>query len=267
MNKTGKVVAFPTGAARFWCATALLVTVSLLSSREGQCAGGWLIPAQAAPEQYGNLLINRTSVANGQKPAAFSHWLHRINYTCRVCHYELYFAMQVNATEITEEKNRKGEYCGACHNGKVAFGHTEENCAKCHSGDIATGSKAFARLSYFPENPYGNGVDWMAALDKEKIKPVPTILEPGEYQPVKYKKEFSLEAEWERIPPAVFAHESHNRWLDCSICHPDIFNIKKKTTRHFEMQYILESKFCGACHLNVAFPLDDCRRCHPGMGG
>jgi len=32
------------------------------------------------------------------------------------------------------------------------------------------------------------------------------------------------------------------------------------------MQYILETKFCGACHLTVAFPLDDCLRCHPGMG-
>ena len=31
------------------------------------------------------------------------------------------------------------------------------------------------------------------------------------------------------------------------------------------MKYILEGKFCGVCHLNVAFPLDDCQRCHPDM--
>jgi len=252
------------GTARFFGAATLLVTVFLLGGRDAHGAGGWLIPPQQAPERYGNLLINRTSEAHGQKPAAFSHWLHRAKYTCRVCHFELYFAMQTNSTEITEEKNRNGEYCGACHNGKIAFGHTEENCAKCHSGEIATGSKEFGRLAFYPENPFGNGVDWMAALDMGKIKPVQTIL--GEFQPVKYNKEIVLEAEWERIPPAVFSHEAHNRWLDCSICHPDIFNIKKKTTLHFEMQYILEGKFCGACHLSVAFPLDDCRRCHPKMG-
>lgn len=254
------------GAARFLGATAFLVTVFLLGGRDGQCAGGWLIPPPPPPEQYGTILINRTSEANGRKPAAFSHWLHRVKYTCRVCHFELYFAMQTNATEITEEKNRQGEYCGACHNGKVAFGHTAENCARCHSGESAGGSQAFSRLAFLPENAFGNGVDWMAALDQGKIEPAQTILEAGEYQPVKYNKEFQLEAEWARIPPAVFSHSSHNRWLDCSICHPDIFNIKKKTTLHFEMQYILEGKFCGSCHLNVAFPIDDCRRCHPEMG-
>jgi hypothetical protein len=24
--------------------------------------------------------------------------------------------------------------------------------------------------------------------------------------------------------------------------------------------------FCGACHLQVAFPMNDCRRCHTSMG-
>jgi hypothetical protein len=23
--------------------------------------------------------------------------------------------------------------------------------------------------------------------------------------------------------------------------------------------------FCGACHMLVAFPMNDCRRCHPQM--
>lgn len=45
----------------------------------------------------------------------------------------------------------------------------------------------------------------------------------------------------------------------------DIFNIKKKTAKLFEMRYILEGKFCGVCHLDVAFPLDECELCHPGI--
>ena len=31
------------------------------------------------------------------------------------------------------------------------------------------------------------------------------------------------------------------------------------------MSAILNGEFCGVCHLTVAFPMDDCQRCHPGM--
>lgn len=252
------------GRGRIRGGAALLLAGSLLLCRDARGAGAWLTPPPPPPEQYGTVLIDRASTAAGQKPVVFAHWLHRMKYTCRVCHFELYFAMQTNATEITEEKNRAGEYCGACHNGKEAFGHTEENCARCHTGDIAAGAKDFGRLTFFPENRYGNGVDWMAALDEGKIKPRQSLFEAA-YRQVPYAKALELEAEWARIPPAVFSHASHSSWLDCSICHPDIFNIRKKTTAHFEMRYILEGKFCGACHLTVAFPIDDCKRCHPGM--
>src|SRR3990170_4565708 len=27
----------------------------------------------------------------------------------------------------------------------------------------------------------------------------------------------------------------------------------------------LDNQFCGVCHLRIAFPLNDCKRCHPGM--
>ena len=28
------------------------------------------------------------------------------------------------------------------------------------------------------------------------------------------------------------------------------------------MSRILKREFCGVCHLTVAFPMDDCKRCH-----
>jgi hypothetical protein len=28
------------------------------------------------------------------------------------------------------------------------------------------------------------------------------------------------------------------------------------------MARILKAEFCGVCHLSVAFPLDNCERCH-----
>lgn len=225
----------------------------------------WRFPELPAPAAYGNILINRLSEKNGQKPVTFSHWSHRLRHTCRVCHLELEFEMRLNATEITEEKNRKGQYCGACHDGKQAFGHTrEDQCNKCHNNDIGAGAEKFKELAQFPTTPFGNRIDWVAALKQGKIKPKMSILD-DKYAPVAFAKNLQLEAAWSSVPPVSFPHDAHNQWLDCSNCHPDIFNVKAKTTEHFAMQYILERKFCGVCHWKVAFPLDDCKRCHPAM--
>jgi len=27
----------------------------------------------------------------------------------------------------------------------------------------------------------------------------------------------------------------------------------------------MNDEYCGTCHTNVAFPMADCARCHPGM--
>ena len=226
----------------------------------------WKFPPLPPPSQYGNLLINRTSEKKGEKAVTFSHWSHRTRHTCRVCHFELDFEMKVNTTEITEEKNKKGQYCGACHDNDKVFGHTKEHCKKCHNGNIAYGEEKFKDLDPIPKTKFGNMVNWVEAIKEGHIQPKQTILDE-EYEPMKFNKLLKLESNWTMIPPAIFPHEEHKQWLDCSNCHPDIFNVKKKTTKHFEMMYILEGKFCGACHLNVAFPLNNCKRCHPDMKG
>ncbi len=64
------------------------------------------LPDAPPAGQYGNLLLDRQATAQGQKPVAFSHWSHRLRYACRVCHFELPFAMQAGVTEITEARNR-----------------------------------------------------------------------------------------------------------------------------------------------------------------
>jgi c(7)-type cytochrome triheme protein len=224
----------------------------------------WNLPPLPPPSQYGNLLINRLSEKNGIAPSTFSHWFHRIRYTCRVCHFELEFEMKANTTEITEEENRNGQFCGTCHDGETAFGHTEENCKKCHNGDIDYGKEEFEKLSNLPKTPFGNKIDWTRALRKKLIKPNQSIFEE-DYSSIRFRKKLKLKAEWSMIPPAYFSHRRHSYWLDCADCHPHIFNIKKKTTKHFSMMYILEGKFCGACHLKVAFPINYCKGCHPAI--
>ena len=227
-------------------------------------AQSWNIPPLPPPSEYGNILIDRLPGKNEQ-PVIFSHWKHRVKYTCRVCHLELEFEMKVNTTEITEEKNKNGKFCGACHDGKIAFGHTPENCGKCHNGDITYGSAKFRDLEAFPSSRYGNQVDWTAAVSKGLIEPRQS-LKDYKYTQDLFKKSLNMEPEWAKFPPAIFPHDVHNYWLDCANCHPSVFNIKKKTTEHFEMKYITKGKFCGLCHLSVAFPLNNCKRCHPDLG-
>lgn len=67
------------------------------------------------------------------------------------------------------------------------------------------------------------------------------------------------------IPPAIFPHKAHVEWLDCSNCHPDLFNTKQKSTKELTMDEIVKGNFCGVCHLNVALPVNDCKGCHPGL--
>jgi c(7)-type cytochrome triheme protein len=221
----------------------------------------WPLPP---PQEYGNILINRTSSQNNVSPVTFSHWSHRTKHTCRVCHFELGFEFKVNSTEITEEDNKNGLFCGACHDGKIAFGHTKENCDNCHNGDISYGSEKFSELKKrLPKAEYGNEINWSKALKEGLIKPKYNFFK--DEKPLDFDKTLVLEAEWSGISPAVFPHAAHVQWLDCANCHPDIFNIKKKTTKHFEMKYILSKKFCGVCHLSVALPIDNCRACHPKM--
>lgn len=225
----------------------------------------WKLPPLTAPAEYGNILINRTSSRAGEKPVSFSHWSHRTRYKCRVCHTELEFELKINSTEITEAKNRKGEFCGACHNGEIAFGHTKENCRKCHNGNIRAGTERFRELSHLPYSRFGNQIDWTEAAEKNLINPVTTLYnqQPRDYR---FVKEVKLDPEWANFPAAVFPHGPHNYWLDCSSCHPSPFNIQKKTTKHFSMNLINEGKFCGICHTTVAFPVNNCKRCHPDLG-
>jgi c(7)-type cytochrome triheme protein len=244
---------------------ALLIIVGLLIVIPPLADGQWELPPLPPPDEYGTFLMNRTSTKNNVEPAVFSHWIHRRKHTCRVCHFELEFSMQRNTTEITEKANREGKFCGACHDDVMVFGHGEAHCKKCHNNNLDYGNDKFPKLlGALPKAPFGNGRDWSRAIEDGLIKP-DRYLKIKPLEDITFTKELVLEAEWRNVPPAVFSHKKHVAWLDCNNCHPDIFNIKKKTTKHFTMKLNLDNQFCGVCHLKVAFPMNDCKRCHPKM--
>lgn len=88
-------------------------------------------PAEA---EYGDVVINNKAEKNGMRPVIFPHWFHRIRFKCKVCHLELGFQMKAGSNNITMEAIIGETFCGACHNGKIAW--SPENCDMCHSGKM-----------------------------------------------------------------------------------------------------------------------------------
>jgi c(7)-type cytochrome triheme protein len=82
--------------------------------------------------EYGDVVINNFSDKAGMRPVIFPHWFHRIRFRCKVCHADLGFKFKAGGNGINMLKIIDGQYCGACHNGEVAW--SVENCDLCHSG-------------------------------------------------------------------------------------------------------------------------------------
>jgi len=87
---------------------------------------------QTAQAEYADVVINNYADAAGIRPAVFPHWFHRIRFRCKVCHADLGFQFKAGGNKITMAKIIDGKFCGACHNGEIAW--SVENCAMCHSG-------------------------------------------------------------------------------------------------------------------------------------
>lgn len=87
--------------------------------------------SQTASAEYGDIVINNYSDDAGMRPIIFPHWFHRIRFRCKVCHADLGFEFKAGGNDITMLKIIDGEFCGACHNGDIAW--SVENCDLCHS--------------------------------------------------------------------------------------------------------------------------------------
>ncbi len=230
------------------------------------------------PQKYGSVVIRNFSGKAGLKPVRFEHWLHRSLYTCRLCHVDIGFAMQANATEISAETNQKGFYCGACHNGTRTFsGRTifsscslspsssaVDTCDRCHSaGMMSTKRYDYEVFATRLPKRLGYLIDWEAAEARGLIRPV-DILDGISMQrtPLSAQKDFSITSKSTWMPDIIFSHRKHALWNGCEVCHPEIFPSTKKGTVKYSMLQISDGQYCGLCHGRVAFPLNDCQQCH-----
>lgn len=85
-----------------------------------------------ANAEYGDIVINNYASEAGIRPVIFPHWFHRIRFTCKVCHADLGFKFEAGGNKITMADILDQRFCGACHNGEIAW--NIENCGLCHSG-------------------------------------------------------------------------------------------------------------------------------------
>jgi len=115
-------------------------------------------------------------------------------------------------------------------------------------------------LSKLPAEIGGDQVGWAEALRKGLIAPRAGADPKSGTQATVFDSDILLSPNGS-LPPVRFPHRDHTQWLDCSNCHPQLFQMQKGASR-ISMVRILDGEQCGVCHGAVAFPLTECKRCH-----
>ncbi len=237
-----------------------------------------IFPDVAPPEVFGRVVLDRTSTAARIPAVVFEHWRHRTTFSCRLCHVDVGFAMEANASQISRTTNAAGLHCGACHDGKKvirekvifsacsATGPVTPACARCHVGSLGPEHRAeyFALVRKLPV--YAGGyVDWEAAEAAGQVRPLDFVEGVSIARaPLKLDRDVPLETRGTWLGAVTFSHKKHATWNGCELCHPDIFPSTRSGQVKFDMAAIREGRSCGACHRTVAFPLAHCQRCHAG---
>lgn len=212
--------------------------------------------------------------------ARFSHPAHTKLFKCADCHSSIFIG-GTRSVRYTMPQMEKGKSCGACHDGKTAFGVTS-NCDKCHPGnpaDITFKIKDVGTVGFNHANHrsmyacgdchntvFGTGVAArrFSMADMEKGKSCGACHDDktafgvkkacGKCHPTK---------EIQFTDDARFNHDRHLGMYTCSDCHSQLFKAgpdNKRTT----MPQMEQGSSCGACHDGkTAFSVKgDCDKCH-----
>ena len=258
----------------------MLALALLLAATGAAAEDGVPAPVQAGTDVPGRVLLDGSTRQLGLPAVTFDHWRHRRFYSCRVCHVDLAFAMKAGETQITAAGNEGGQHCGACHDGKrlhegvpifrACYGWPRADpargCTRCHTGPTVGPGAGYAELKRaLPEDVAGD-VDWAAAAGRGLIRPVDVVegisLRRGK---LKIDREVALKTSGTWMSDVTFSHRRHIAWVACELCHPEIFPVTKRGSVRFGMADLNAGRYCGVCHLKVAFPLTTCARCHAGQ--
>ncbi|ABK99190.1 cytochrome c3 family protein [Pelobacter propionicus] len=210
----------------------------------------------------------------------FSHKKHlETSPDCARCHPGLFAAgPNRRATMVDMEKGRS---CGACHNGKSAFGLSR--CTSCHPVKEITfrsreaGPTIFKHAQHIESHHCSDCHPSLYATKRRGARVTMAEMEKGKSCGACHnaKVSFSLKqcSRCHQVKEIVYrvkatgaTHFSHKKHLeispDCRGCHPRIFvaGANKRAT----MADMEKGKSCGACHNGTnAFDVKSCTTCHP----
>jgi c(7)-type cytochrome triheme protein len=255
----------------------LLLALGLAAVIAAPAAGRPQAPISACGDAlHGRVVLDNYSTRANLPAVTFDHWRHRAMYTCRVCHVDLEFALEGGETQVSATSNEAGLHCGACHDGKTQHdgkpifrscsgwprADAARGCTRCHTGasyEPGPGYQEFKRRMPLDSIDY---VDWESAERRKLIKPLDTVEGVPKRQSMKIDRDVTIHAVGTWLQNVTFSHKKHAVWNGCELCHPEIFPVTKRGSVKYGMSDISAGQYCGVCHLNVAFPLDACHRCH-----
>jgi len=116
-----------------------------------------------------------------------------------------------------------------------------------------------AAMEGLPTDKFGL-VDWVAALEQGMIEPRSGI-DPKTPEGLPFDMNIVMPSKTGMIAGAYFPHKTHTTWMSCDSCHIKIF-MPLAGSNDLTMSTIVKGQACGVCHGKVAFPLNDCTRCH-----
>jgi len=211
----------------------------------------------------------------------FDHDIHlqKLRNNCTECHNKI-FNVKRKGTPVTMAEMEKGVSCGACHNGKRAFGLKE--CLRCHTvKDVPIRIPDLGSLP-FPHEPHiaaGYGCSdchpsrFRAGGPNEHV--TMAEMEMGKSCGACHddKTAFTVAQNCTKchvVKDIVFAEDvlfSHTFHLSknyrCQDCHSRLFIAGPNSIR-YTMQEMERGRSCGGCHEGrTAFSVrGDCDRCH-----
>jgi c(7)-type cytochrome triheme protein len=219
------------------CAVLLAIAVHAQASPAGQ--DSTRNTPDVALKLPADIVYDRAT--GSDSAVVFSHQTHvaAAENRCTGCHPQP-FRMLTRGPSPTHAGMNAGRSCGACHDGKRAFGVRDASgCRTCHSG-IGGGTLAAG-------TPAGPATPPRRLPDPHRYPP--SADSPG---------------------PVTFRHATHMKGATgCGACHPRPFAMKAQSPLPGGGMH--EAAACGACHDGkkafAAGDADACGRCHVGAGG
>ncbi|VAX06930.1 Cytochrome c family protein [hydrothermal vent metagenome] len=189
---------------------------------------------------------------------------------CELCHMYPMEQLDADAAPPPEEKN-PANLLFASRSGKMAGkGDRRKPSGNAFKWGGGWQPRAFS-MAGLPKDKYGL-VDWIKITKNGMLLPKGSIdpENPLYESPVHYTfdedgeediEDIVIKVKSKTIAEVLFPHTLHAWWLNCKSCHPHRF-VRTAGDTVMTMREMAKGKYCGECHGKVAFPLEDCGKCH-----